>query len=42
MSRAILPAFDAAGLGIASATHDIVGLPAVELRVAPDGRRGRG
>ncbi|MCJ2086994.1 mechanosensitive ion channel family protein [Methylobacterium sp. E-005] len=31
MSRDILAAFDAAGIGIASATYDIVGLPTVEL-----------
>ena len=32
MSREILPAFEAAGLEIASATFEIVGLPPVELR----------
>ncbi|MDQ6601361.1 MAG: mechanosensitive ion channel family protein, partial [Chloroflexota bacterium] len=31
MSRDILSAFDAAGIGIASATYDIVGFPAVRL-----------
>ncbi|WP_267428327.1 mechanosensitive ion channel domain-containing protein [Methylobacterium sp. GC_Met_2] len=35
MSRDILTAFDAAGIGIASATYDIVGLPPVEIRRPP-------
>lgn len=33
MSRDILQGFEAAGIGIASATYDIVGLPAVDVRV---------
>ncbi|HEX7368689.1 MAG TPA: mechanosensitive ion channel domain-containing protein, partial [Rhodanobacteraceae bacterium] len=32
MSREIITAFDAAGIGIASATYDIVGLPTVRVR----------
>ncbi|WP_246733482.1 hypothetical protein [Methylobacterium sp. BTF04] len=32
ISRHIISEFDAAGIGIASATYDIVGLPPVELR----------
>ncbi|MGH8191354.1 MAG: hypothetical protein ACREP2_07890, partial [Rhodanobacteraceae bacterium] len=32
MSREIITAFDAAGIGIASATYDIVGLPPVRVR----------
>ncbi|HJP98419.1 MAG TPA: mechanosensitive ion channel domain-containing protein [Rhodanobacteraceae bacterium] len=32
MSREIITAFDAAGIGIASATYDIVGLPPVRIR----------
>lgn len=36
MSRDILRGFDAAGIGIASATYDIVGLPPVRLRSDPD------
>lgn len=32
MSREIIAAFDAAGIGIASATYDIVGLPEVRIR----------
>jgi len=35
MSRFIITELDKAGIGIASATYDIVGLPAVELRTAP-------
>ena len=31
MSRDILTAFDAAGIGIASATYDIVGLPPIRV-----------
>jgi small-conductance mechanosensitive channel len=31
MSRHIIEAFDAAGIGVASATHDIVGLPPIRL-----------
>ena len=34
MARHIIDAFDAAGIGIASATYDIVGLPPIELRTA--------
>jgi small-conductance mechanosensitive channel len=32
MSRAIITAFDAAGIGIASATYEIVGLPPIEMK----------
>ncbi len=32
MSRQIITELDAAGIGIASATYDIVGFPAIELR----------
>ena len=32
ISRDMLAGFDAAGIGIASATYDIVGLPPVELK----------
>lgn len=32
MSREIIAALDAAGIGIASATYDIVGLPPVRIR----------
>ncbi len=35
MSRDIVVALDAAGIGIASATYDIVGFPQIELRTAP-------
>ncbi len=34
MSRAIVEALDSAGIGIASATYDIVGFPALEVRAA--------
>ena len=38
MSRDILTAFDAAGIGIASATYDIVGFPPVRLvQTSPQG-----
>ncbi len=36
MSREILAAFDAAGIGIVSSTYDIVGLPPVRIRRAKD------
>lgn len=36
MSREIITAFDAAGIGIASATYDIVGLPPVRIRRGKD------
>lgn len=36
MSREIITAFDAAGIGIASATYDIVGLPPVRIRRVED------
>lgn len=36
MSREIIAAFDAAGIGIASSTYDIVGLPTVRVRRARD------
>ena len=32
MSRQIIAAMDEAGIGIASATYDIVGLPPIEVR----------
>ena len=35
MSRAIVEAVDSAGIGIASATHDIVGFPALDVRAVP-------
>lgn len=35
MSRDIVVAFDEAGIGIASATYDIVGLPPIEVRTVP-------
>ncbi|MGH8111794.1 MAG: mechanosensitive ion channel family protein [Rhodanobacteraceae bacterium] len=38
MSREIITAFDAAGIGIASATYDIVGLPPVRVRREEDAR----
>ena len=34
MSRDIVEQLDAAGIGIASATYDIVGFPAIEVRTA--------
>lgn len=40
MSREILTAFDARGIGIASSTYDIVGFPPVRIAGAPDGREG--
>jgi small-conductance mechanosensitive channel len=42
MSRDILTAFDAAGIGIASATFDIVGLPKLRAEVALPGVAGGG
>ncbi len=36
MSRHIITEFDKAGIGIASATYDIVGFPRLEMRQAPD------
>ena len=36
ISRDVLTALDTAGIGIASATYDIVGLPPVRLEMAPD------
>jgi len=35
LSREILTALDAAGIGIASATYDVVGVPEVKVRVLP-------
>ncbi len=35
MSRDILAAFDTAGIGIASATYDIVGFPPIRIAEAP-------
>ena len=40
MSRDILAGFDAAGIGIASATYDIVGFPSVRIAGAEGGTRG--
>ena len=37
MSRAILRAFDEAGIGIASSTYDIVGVPPLRIEMARDG-----
>ncbi len=34
MSRQIITELDKAGIGIASATYDIVGLPPIEVRTA--------
>jgi len=39
MSRDILTAFDAAGIGIASATYDVVGLPTLRVAGVEDGTR---
>ena len=41
MSREILAAFDEAGIGIASSTYDIVGLPPIEIRRPGRGGRDR-
>jgi len=42
MSRSIVDELDAAGIGIASATYDIVGFPALEMRMPKDdGDRAR-
>lgn len=38
MSRGILAALDAAGIGIASATYDIVGFPPIQIAAAPESR----
>ena len=35
MSRYVVDELNQAGIGIASATYDIVGFPALEVRVAP-------
>ena len=40
MSRDILTAFDAAGIGIASATYDVVGFPALRFENAPPASGG--
>ena len=40
MSREILHAFDEAGIGIASATYDIVGMPPVRIAVSPANAAG--
>lgn len=40
ISRDILAGLDAAEIGLASATYDIVGLPSVELREKPEGLGG--
>jgi small-conductance mechanosensitive channel len=42
MGRDIIDAFDRAGIGIASATYDIVGLPPVRLAAAPTRSGPRG
>jgi len=36
MSRDIISKLDKAGIGIASATYDIVGFPPIEMRSARD------
>lgn len=41
MSRQILNEFNAAGIGIASGTHDIVGLPEVRVQMMGEPRRRR-
>ena len=41
MSRDILAGFDAAGIGIASATYDIVGFPPIRLERGPARRGGQ-
>ncbi len=42
MSRNIIEALEKAGIGIASATYDIVGLPPIEIRTAPSPVSARG
>jgi hypothetical protein len=37
MSRDILAALDAAGIGIASATYEITAVPPLQMRTAPAG-----
>ncbi len=39
MSREIIDAFDRAGIGIASGTYEIVGVPPIEVRVANNRER---
>lgn len=39
MTREILARFEAAGIAIASATYDVVGLPTVQVRAAADGAK---
>ena len=39
MSRYIVDELDQADIGVASATYDIVGFPAVDVRTVPDGTR---
>jgi small-conductance mechanosensitive channel len=42
MSRDILRGLEKAGIGIASATYDIVGFPPIQTRAAPERERPRG
>lgn len=42
ISRDVLAGLDAAGIGIASATYDIVGLPPVQLQAPPKAAASRG
>ena len=42
MSREILTAFDEAGIGIASATYDIVGMPPIQVAALPAASDGNG
>ena len=41
MNREILTGFDAAGIGIASATYDVMGFPALRFENAPPRERER-
>ena len=41
VTRAVLPALEAAGIGIASATHEIVGLPPLRVELLPGGANTR-
>jgi hypothetical protein len=40
MSREILEAFEAAGIGIASGTYEIVGVPPIKVKMIADGGGG--
>ena len=42
MTREILKAFDSAGLQIASATYDIVGMPPIQVKLSPTEQIGNG